>query len=271
MYVIRAATVLVCASCILLSHMPAQAQTAGEIASLHAVREALEQARFEQAEALARDFLRQARLGAKARNDALELLAIVQIAQRNSAAATETLKILFDRDPEHPRRVHDPGPAIDAAFARARKAAHTPSLVSLKAESRSDAYGRAWLDVNLLASADSVDRVHVFVRAERDANFTELLASPAVDDRVTTLLPALPLGARAYHWYVEARAPSGLLLARIASADEPHESEHLMPQTPATPTCVARKPEPLSHRWWLWTSIGVVVAGAAITTAVATQ
>lgn len=271
MYVLRAAKVLVCAACVLFSHTLVKAQSGDESASLQAIHQALEQARFEQASELARKLLEQTKLSARARNDALELLAIVQIAQRNATGATQTLQALFARDPEHPRRVHDPGPAIDAAFARARKASAAAPEVTLSAMSRTDAYGRSWLEVQLEAGADRVESVHVFARSERDAEYTQLLATPSVDDRVTTLLPAATLGARAYRWYVEARAPSGLLLARIASAETPNETAYLLPPAPESLRCPARKSEPVTHRWWLWTSIGVMVAGAAITTAVVAQ
>jgi len=270
-HVIRLFTPLVCAVCILLGEAGAAAQTASEAASLTALHAALEQARFEQAEALAREFLGQTGLSARAHNDALELLAIVQIAQRNRIGASQTLKLLFDRDPQHPRRVSDPGPVVDAAFARARKALHEGPAVVLAGQTRRDAYGRDLLEVSLNSGAESVDRVHVFVRAERDAEFTEIVREPSVDDRVTALLPAPPLGSKAYHWYVDARAPSGLLLAQLASADAPNETARLIPARTTDRRCEAMKPEPLVHRWWLWTSIGVIVAGAAITGAVVAQ
>jgi len=257
------------ASCVLTDAVSSVAQAQAEAPSVALVREALEQARFEQAEQRAVALLTRTDVSARDRNDTLELLAIVQIAQRNTAEAGKTLKLLFDRDAEHPRRVIDPGPTVDGAFARARRSPHEPVSVALRGTPRRDAYGREWLDLEILGGARAVDTLHIFVRAARDAVFTELVQYPSVDDRATALLPEAPLGAERFQWYVEARAPSGLVLARLSGPSAPQESE-LGPRLTATAqACPVRREPALIQRWWVWTTAGILVAGVMVSAAVA--
>lgn len=260
------------ASCVLTDAVSLVAHAQAEAPTVALVREALEQARFEQAEQRAVALLSRNDVSARDRNDTLELLAIVQIAQRNTPEAGKTLKLLFDRDGEHPRRVVDPGPTVDGAFARARRAPHEPVSVALRGSPRRDAYGREWLDLEIVGGARAVDALHVFARAGRDAAFTEVVQYPSVDDRATALLPAAPLGAERFQWYVEARAPSGLLLARLSSPSAPQESE-LGPRAAASlKECpVVHREPPLIQRWWVWTTAGLVIAGAMVSGAVAAR
>ncbi len=256
----------------LLRVTTASAQISAALPSVDAIRHALDQARFEDAAQLANALLADPSVRAQDRNDALEVLAIVQIAQRNSDRAGETLKLLFDRDPEHPPRVLDPGPAVDAAIARARGAVRSQVTVTMHARTRLDAYGRTVLDVDLSEGGDVVDTLHTFVRAERDAAYTEVVNHPLVDETATVLLPAAPFGTSKYKWYVEARAPSGVILARAGDASVPLESALHARSAKAIPTCTPpQRAEPLRKRWWVWTSLGIAVAGVAVGSALVAQ
>jgi tetratricopeptide (TPR) repeat protein len=76
---------------------------------------------------------------------------------------------------------------------------------------------------------------------------------------------------------VGTRPPTGTLPP--GGSNEPGGTTTGMPAPPAerpvspalvaTPTAPAPKAEPLYKKWWLWTAVGVVVAGAAVGTAVA--
>ena len=73
-----------------------------------------------EARTLAQRLLARRDLAPHERNAARELAAVIYVAEREERAAQRALNELFTRDPEHPRRLHDPGPAVEAAFARAR-------------------------------------------------------------------------------------------------------------------------------------------------------
>jgi hypothetical protein len=267
---LRAGLALMWGSFALFAVASVSAQSRIQPPTVGAIRAALDEARFEDAGRLAQSLLAEPGTSARDRNDTLELVAIVQIAQRNGERASETLNLLFERDAEHPQRVHDPGPAVDAAISRARRLGRVPATVTMHASPRRDAYGRALLDVELVVGADLVDTLHVFVRAERDPHFTELVHRVSVIEPATLLLPAAALGAANYKWFVEARAPSGLVLARVADRNAPLETTLRAPAAAATCEPV-RRVEPLRERWWLWTSVGAAIAGIAVGSAIAAQ
>ncbi|HEX6245186.1 MAG TPA: hypothetical protein VFZ61_29895, partial [Polyangiales bacterium] len=118
-------------------------------ADLHKTKLALERARFEEAAQLASRLLSAPGLPARARNEARELLAIAQIAARKERDAMETLRALFRRDPAYARQVPDPGPAVDAAFARARQGTTDTVQVSLRYVVATDPQRRLRLGVDL--------------------------------------------------------------------------------------------------------------------------
>ena len=74
-------------------------------------------------------------------------------------------------------------------------------------------------------------------------------------------LPALTAHAHTLDFYVEARAPSGYVLARDGSEVAP-----LRVRLDAAPAARAQRHEtPLRRTWWLWTSVAIAVAGIGIT------
>src|SRR5687767_12310131 len=124
---------------------------------------ALERARFDDAEKLLATLTARPQLSARERNEALEMSAIVAIAERKESRARETLRTLLRRDPAHPRRVVDPGPSVDAAFARAQQAREMPMEVPLQMSLDRDPGKRPRLRVEVGEGRDAVETVHVFV------------------------------------------------------------------------------------------------------------
>lgn len=204
------ALALVWASCVLADAVSFVAQAQAEAPTVAHVREASNK-RDSNNERRARSLKRATTCLHPITTTRSSCLAIVQIAQRNTAEARKCLELLFERDAEHTRHVIDPGPTVHGPFARARRSPHEVVSVALRGTPPRDAYDRAWLDAENLGGALDVDTLHVVPRAARNAVFTELVQYPSVDDRATTRLPAAPLGAKRFQWYVEARARSGVL------------------------------------------------------------
>jgi hypothetical protein len=246
------------------------APTSAQADAIVAIRAALEQARFEEADQLTRALLLRADLDARTRNEGLELSAIAQIARRDELGAMSTLSLLYARDPEHPRHVLDPGPSVDAAFSRARRSPPSPIEVKLDGRVSRDRDGRDVAELTL-GAGEAVQSVHVFVHDDNTPSFVEVVAKPSQDGTVRVVLPALPRslaqGDVTRHWYAEARAPSGFTLARLASAEHPLSAQLL--GDVLTERCAPPKAEPLGRKWWVWTTVGMVVSSVVIAGAVA--
>jgi hypothetical protein len=233
---------------------------------LAALRAELDQARFDSVEARAKTVLAAPAIAARQRNDALELLAIAQIAARADGAAESTLHELFSRDPEHVSHVRDPGPNVAAMFERVRGQTARALSVPLTLSALRDGQGRVIVDVALGVGHDAVDSVHVFARSAQTV--AKRVDGPQLDDTShvvtdvgvrTTLavaLPPAPREASSIALYVEARAPSGTVLGRDGS-----ESAPLIVHLDVRKACAD---VPLRRRWWVWTSVALAVSGLAI-------
>jgi hypothetical protein len=255
--------VLVCALFTLVEHARAQelpVETSAE-QQLLALRDEVQHAQFERATSAAHNLLARVDLRAHQRNDTLELLAIAQIAARDEAAAQGTLQELFARDPEHAPKLRDPGPQVEAAFARVHFSPRPPPSVPVETAAVRDIHGRTRIEVTLGAGRDAVESVDLFATGAGEA--MHLVAEVGSEATVALTLPALSpeLLARPdpkLSLYVEARAPSGYVIGRDGTHDAPLQVR-LEPERDA----------PLRKQWWLWTSVAIVVAGVAIGGAIA--
>lgn len=252
----------------LASAQPARPRSDAIDRQLAELSSELVRARFSVTEPAVLTLLARDDLSAEERNRALEILAVTQIALGNPDAEN-TLRLLYTRDPEHRLANADLGPAIEAAFARARESADPgDDQVSLSAAGiEADADGGSPLVV--VTVAEGAGAVHEIVLSYRDpgASAYATLTMPLRDGEARARLPVLGGGELAY--YVEARAPSGASLARLGSAREP-----LVAQLPRPPTRVATfviDGDDTGQRddggsvlgeWWLWTAVAVVVGGA---------
>jgi hypothetical protein len=230
---------------------------------------ALERAQFDAAEKLLTDLLAHGVLSARERNDALELFAIGQIAERKELRARKTLQQLLVRDPDHQRRVPDPGPAVDAAFARVKQGPLEKLDVPLEFSLRRDPSQRLLLLLQLGDGRDAVDSVPVFVEGQTGEPPSHLVSTLSSDQPLSLVLPAPPQHSPALHLYLEARAPSGAVLGRVGTAAEPVQVPLPSVDGPLAACTVA--PKLLRREWWVWTTVGLVVAGFVIGSAVSAQ
>jgi hypothetical protein len=236
-------------------------------AELQKTKLALERARFDEAAQLARRLLAAPNLPARLRNQAWELLAIAQIAARKEREARDSLRSLFRRDPAHPRQLADPGPAVDAAFARARLEAREPLHVPMKYVVEPDVAKRLRLSVDLGAERDAVESVHVFVEEGHGVPLAHLVDEVRNEAPLSFVLPQATAETKNLGLVIEARAPSGTVLGRLGAVDEPLRVA-VPPRVPPPPPCPPAL-KPVYREWWLWTAVGLVVSGFVVATAVA--
>lgn len=248
--------------CVLLAPLRTlHAQDVVRDRELAALRAAVEHAQFELAQSDARSLLARDDLSADQRNDTLELLAIAQIAARDEVAAQDTLRELYRRDPEHAPKLRDPGPQVEAAFARAHSTPRATPRVEITTAAVRDAYGRTRIELSLGEGRDAVESVDLFATAAGES--MHLVADVVRDAKLALTLPALPpalmRGAEPrLSLYVEARAPSGFVLGRDGTRD--------------APLVVRLEPmhdPPAPRRWWVWTGVAIAVAGVAVGSAIA--
>ncbi len=239
----------------------ARAEEPAPTQQLQALRDAVEHAEFVRAQSDALNLLARDDLSAKQRNDALEFLAISQIAARDEGGAQVSLQELFKRDPAHTLTIRDPGPQVEAAFARAHTATPPVPRVPVEAQAVRDGHGRTRIDVALGEGHDAVETVDVFATGAEES--IHLVAELGSGERVALTLPALSpeLLARPdakLALYVEARAPSGYVLGRDGTREAPLQVRLNPPQERAE-----------RRQWWVWTSVAIAIAGAAIGGAIA--
>jgi hypothetical protein len=234
-------------------------------AILAEAKTALERAQFGAAERLLTDLLAQATLAARERNDALELFAIVQIAERKEAKARETLQLLLSRDPEHPRRMPDPGPAVDAAFARVKQSPTATLQVPLQFSLSRDASARPLLAVEPGEGRDAVESVHVFLPEPATGRSSHLVGALSGGEPLRLVLPEAPQARAELALYLEARAPSGAVLGRAGDATAPVYLP--LPRVDGPATACTVPPKPLRREWWVWTTVGLVVSGVVLASA----
>lgn len=109
-----------------------------------------------------------------------------------------------------------------------------------------------------------VDSVHIFTHAPPGLDQAHLVADVGTKDALTIALPTAPSAQPIeLDLYVEARAPSGAVLARVGSASAPHRLTLPRSALRCEPDAI-----PVRRAWWLWTSVAVVVASIAVSGAI---
>ena len=255
--------------CGLLSAGIAAAQPPGAVdAQLAELASELVRARFSVTGPAVTELLARDDLTARQRNQGLEILAVTQLAL-GDPQAEQTLRLLHRRDPEHRLGNASLGPAIEAAFARARDSADAQaagvSLAAARIEEDRDG-GSPSVVVPIAAGAGAVHEVVLSYRDGASSAYATL-TMPLRDGEARARLPVLGGGELAY--YVEARAPSGASLARVGSPSDPLVAA--LPRPPSrVATFVIEADEAFERdeggsifgEWWLWTAVAVVVGGA---------
>lgn len=270
----------------LLSSIVSVAHAQGE-PSVEAARELIQQARFADAVDAARALLESPALSAAERNQALEVMAIAQVADRQRDEAAETLALLYSRDPGH--RLSDPNasPPVLSAFAQAREA--RPEPVSVRLEHSPPTLTRReapQVVVRIAEGADAIAELRLSYRMGEEGA-TRVVMTERADGTYVARIPVIGDASSATDvaYQIVALAPSLTPLASAGSAAAPlqlripaetraaiaHEPVGERPfadgSAPSTPA-PSEGGGSVAEEWWFWTLLVAVVAGGAITAGV---
>lgn len=259
----------------LTSMSPLEASAQSDL--LGPIREQVLYANYPEAIANANTLLARTDLSAETRNGALELLATAQLANRETAAANQTLQRLYARDPGHRLSDPDASPPVISAFARAREAHPAPVIVGvvhqpptlIRRESPS-------IEASLTTNADAVDEVRLVYRQGAEG-WSRVVMNRRPDGTYAARIPVIGAADQAIDvvYYIVATAPSDTELAHRGTEGDPlalripadTQVARMMPQDqiPIPTTPAPQGGGSVAEEWWFWTLIGAVVAGGVVT------
>lgn len=279
-------------ACLLALAARAEAQPSGaaDDAQLAEIRELIFQARFDDAVQASEAYLGRPDLGAAQRNAGLEVMATAQIANRDRAAAEQTLRRLYARDPGHRLTDPDASPPVIAAFSRAREQAPEPVTVAIEHEPPRLARRESpEIVATLSEGADAVDELRLLYQIEGE-DPGRVVMTPHADGRWAGRIPVVGAATEpsTVTYRLVALAPSGTPLASLGAEDEPLRVTIPGGETTSGATGGGERPPVLqgdpdqagrttedgdgggsvAEQWWFWTIIGVLVVGGAVTAGV---
>ena len=242
---------------------------------LEELREMLLYARYRDAIRGAQGVLERGDLSAADRNAVLEVLATGYLVVNDRRGARETLQLLYARDPEHRLLSRDPGPAVSAAFERAREAPPAPVEITLESLAPAHIEQRTApvFSVRVAVGEDAIHELHLSYRQADMPAFQSMEMLAGAEGTARARVPLLD-GEDPYtiEWYVEAVAPSHAVIGGLGSAEAPLTLGVPRALAPEERVQVLRmEPERegreessgLLGQWWFWTLVAVVVLGGA--------
>lgn len=243
---------------------------------LDAARELVQRARFAEAVTATRAYLDRTDLSAYDRNSGLELLAVAQIANRDTADAEQTLALLYARDPGHRLTDPDASPPVLGAFARAREARPQPVPVRVEhTPPQLTERGSPELVVRIPEGQDAVSEVQLTYRIAGDGP-SRVVMTLRPDGTYAARIPVVgdATSATDVAYFITALAPSLTPLARRGSEAEPlqlripadqdatdRERPPVLEDPAPTPAPPPEDGGSVVEEWWFWTLIAVLVAG----------
>lgn len=138
----------------------------------------------------------------------------------------------------------------------------TPAAVELDHESPAAARPGEALELSVTASDPElrIAGVVLHFRASGEASFNEVPAEMDAPGRFSAAVPADAVRAPAAEYYFRAVDEAGATLASVGTARAPLR----VPVSESAPATGGGGGSSILRSWWLWTIVGVVVAGVAI-------
>ncbi len=240
--------------------------------ALAEIRDQILYARYDDAIAAAQSFLQRTDLDARSRAVGLEVLATAHIANRDQAAADQTLRELYRLDPGHRLTDGDASPLVQAAFQRARE--RLPDTIAVRlvhATPTLSARESPEIRVDVSEGLEAVQEIRIAYRTGSSPRFANLVLNVDGSSAVGRLpLVGSPDQAQRIEYFVLALAPSGTPLAQLGDEAEPlalevpPERREIVVATPPPPP--AEVEETSSSKGWVGVVVGVIVAAAAAVT-----
>lgn len=255
---------------VLLAAAAASAQdTQPGVDELGELRELVLHARYEEVGPRLEAYLASGELSASQRVAALDLRAMVLVAERAEDEARATLGELYRRDPGHVPSDPEASPVVLEAFELARASNEGAMPVVIEASPWQPlGDGLPPLELSVTAHADAVHALVLFYRAGVAGPFVEQALELAPDGSARFRLPVERTATdQEVGYYVVAQAPSGHVLNRLGSEEVPRTL--VVPALDAVGGDDPVEATPLVKQWWFWTIVGVVVVGAGVGVGVA--
>lgn len=244
----------------------AHAQSSASLA-LAEIREQILYANYDAAITAARTFLERTDLDAQSRAIGLEVLATAHIAKRDQAAAEETLRELYRRDPGHRLTDGDASPLVQAAFQRARE--RLPETIAVRLLHERPVLVRREspeVQVTVAEGMEAVQEVRIAYRTGGAPRFANLVLNLDGTTAVGRLpLVGAPSEGQRIEYFVIALAPSGAPLAQLGDEAQPLVLDvpaERAETTPLGPQTGPGEVEESSSKWWVGVLVGLVVVAA---------
>lgn len=238
---------------------------------LQRIESFMDEAEFEQALELVNGELKRPNLSAEMKGRLYELQGLLHLYLGEEAEAQDSFRSLLKVAPNY-RLQKDESPKVKALFEEAREemAAKISSKLRLRHPRPAPAVPGEPIRVEIeLESPPEGITAKLFYRRDGERNYSSTRFMETDDPgRWAALVPALSLGSqseddvsgKALEYFIEVQGPAGSLLAIAGKRDAPL----------AVPFAAAGAPEgaavsqgsPWYKKWWVWTIVGVVVAGA---------
>lgn len=206
------------------------------------------------------------------RCQALELIGAAELIRRRQVQARQAFERLVTLDPGHEMNDPEIPPRVARFFAQVRERFQPPVTVEVevRAPEAVPPDGIVTIEARVAGDAEGVEHVIVFVRSGPDQAYREVVTSRAgLEFSAEVDLPEVTTGL---DYHVEVRAPSGHVLARVGTAEEPRRVEPgTLPEPEPAPVEIEEDRDqrrPWYRTWWFWTIVGVAVAGGVTTSVV---
>lgn len=230
---------------------------------LSELRELVLHARYEEVGPRLEAYLASPERSAAERVAALDLRAMVLVAERADEAAHAALTELYRRDPGHVPSDPEASPVVLEAFEQAQASAGQGLPVAVEItpwQPLGD--GLPPLELRVTAHADAVHTLTLFHRVG-PGPFVEQVLDIAADGSARTRLPVERAQLdQELGYYVVAQAPSGHVLLSLGSEASPRSL--IVPATAAVGGGEETPSTSIVEKWWFWTLLGVVVVGAGV-------
>jgi hypothetical protein len=210
------------------------------------------------------------------RCQALELIGAAELIRRRQTQARQAFEHLLTLDPGHEMADPEIPPRVVSFFDRLRESFEPQVNVTLEVDAPAVVPDDGTIVVEATTGGETtgIEQVVVLARTAPDQPFREV--ETVREGRVFTAEVDQPEVTTPVELHVEARAPSGHVLARAGTADAPLRVEPGLapePEPVAEPVAVVEDHDPRRpwyRTWWFWTIVGAVAAGGITTTVVLT-
>ncbi len=230
---------------------------------LDSARQLYDDAEYAEAVAAYDELLERPDLSEAQKQEALLYLGFAQLGLRHDDAARRQFRRLLEKAPRYVLPAYT-SPRLVTVFEQVRREVTAKSDIALRGVHKTPTDTGTHVELEFLVAKTGVAHALLFWRWQGDPVFNELalgenggIAEGAID---------APKDHTVMEYYAELRSDDKVLAA-VGSAAQPLLADWTPRGAPMSAPVAVARPTPVYKAWWLWTTIGVVVAGAGAGTA----